>query len=281
MRCTAVLVIKKLSDGRLGNRLFHYNFLKQVSFKTNIKCGHIKMPENIYFKDMDKAYLNSVSFNRKIKISSKEILNYSSDEFLSFVENETLKGRDIIIQPPILGEVFFDYLFYSPNKFIQIRDEYKLDFPFQYKDKTVIGIHFRGGDFPAWNINAALKFPYYKEAIAFCAENFKEPIFVLFTDDEKYPAYIETKEWIKKEFPQSSFIGNPKELPIYDFYQMTQCNVLISSPSTFAIFAGCLGNAKKIIHCKDWIDYSIDRKDKFWVDLVNKKHEYYNIYKMF
>ena len=54
---------------------------------------------------------------------------------------------------------------------------------------------------------------------------------------------------------------------MYDFSEISQCNILISSPSTFSIMAGIFGKIKKIYHCKEWVDYRIEEKDKFWIDL--------------
>jgi hypothetical protein len=62
---------------------------------------------------------------------------------------------------------------------------------------------------------------------------------------------------------------------------MSQCDVLISSPSTFAIFAGIIGKQKKIIHNKAWLDYATNRNDPFWVNLCQTDHPYYSLWKSF
>lgn len=278
-----MLEILKLSTGRLGNRLFHYHFLRQVSKETNIAYYHNTMPESVYFEEMERKSKPFFSFKKKVKITSKDIISFTKEDFIKYVKQMTEKGKNIVIDPPVLGEVFFDYLFYSPNEFVKVKNAYTKKFNFENKDKIVIGLHFRGTDFPAWNEHAALKFPYYKDSIEYCIDFYRDSkiIFVLFTDDKKYPAYIDTVEFLRRDSKIEFHSGDLNNLPIYDFYQISQCDVLISSPSTFAIFAGCLGKPKKIIHSKKWIDYAVEKQDKFWVDLSNTTNPYYSLWKTF
>lgn len=49
-----MLGIKKISPGRMGNRLFHYHFLRQIAKKTGIDYFHKKFPDSIYFEEMEK-----------------------------------------------------------------------------------------------------------------------------------------------------------------------------------------------------------------------------------
>ena len=74
-----------------------------------------------------------------------------------------------------------------------------------------------------------------------------------------------------------------KEKPkkyIEDFTTMSQCDIIISSPSTYCISAGFIGKEKKIIHSKEWLDYRVEEDDKFWVDLYNGGNEDYKLWKM-
>ncbi len=275
--------IKSLSPGRMGNRLFHYHFLRQISKKTGIDYFHCNFPDSIYFEDMEKKSPPFFSFKRPLKIKSRDILGYTSNDFIGYIKQEGGRGRRIVLTPPILGEVFFDYLFYPPSDFIRIKAQYKIDFPFDTTNKLIIGIHFRGTDFSEWNKHAALTFSYYRDAINYCRDYFdnRNPIFVLFTDDSNYPAFVETVEFLKESTKDCYYIGDNSSLPIYDFYQMSQCDVLISSPSTFAIIAGSIGKRKKIIHAKSWLDYAISKNDTFWVKLKETSNPYYSLWETF
>jgi hypothetical protein len=271
--------ISKMSPGRMGNRLFHYNFLRQISKKTGIDSFCVPFSESELFENIT-VEKRRTKFFKTTKYTSKEILNLSPDDFLHIITEGDARGRDFLLNPPMLGEVFFDYLFYDPNEFFQIKKQYRKDVDESIKDKKVIALHFRGTDFEAWNKSASLKFDYYKKAIDFCIESFSSDdiIFGLFTDDINFLAYTETLSYIKKT-NKVFFIGNLDKPPIVDFYQITQSDVLISSPSTFAIFAGLLGKKKKIIHDKTWIDYALDKKDTFWVKLSTTQNSYYSLWK--
>lgn len=278
-----MLGINNISSGRMGNRLFHFHFLRQIAKKTGIDYFHTKFPESIYFENMGNKAKPFQPFKKSIRLTSKEVLAFNPDDFLAFIIEETKSGKNILFDPPMLGEVFFDYLFFPPNEFIRVKDEYKIDHLFNSNDKMVIGVHFRGTDFPSWNEHAALRFPYYKDAILSCLKYFKEknPIFILFTDDPDYQPFLETVKFLQSLEDTNYYVGDNIRLPIYDFYQMSQCDVLISSPSTFAIVAGCIGKPKKIIHSKSWLDYAINKNDTFWVKLKETSNPYYSLWKQF
>lgn len=274
--------IKKVSYGRMGNRLFHYNFLRQIAKKSDIDYFHRRLPDSVYFENMEKKSRPFSPFKETVRLTSKDVLTFKPDEFLKYIAEEINKGKDILFDPPMVGEIFFDYLFYNPNEFVKIKFKYKKGFEFECADRKIIGVHFRGTDFPSWNIHAALKFSYYKAAIEFCLDKFGKdnPVLVLFTDDKNYQAYLETINYLRLN-EISFYLGSTNDLPVYDFYQMTQCDILISSPSTFSIFAGCLGKPKKIIHDKNWLDYAISRNDIFWVKLSETSNSYYSLWKTF
>lgn len=116
-----MLGINKLSSGRMGNRLFHYHFLRQISKKTGIDYFNIAFPESKYFEEFDKHKRKFSLFKKQIKIGSKEIRETSPNDFLKFINEKDRLGYDIIFKPPVLGEVFFDYLFYPPGDFLKIK----------------------------------------------------------------------------------------------------------------------------------------------------------------
>lgn len=275
-----MLGITKLSPGRMGNRLFHYHFLRQVAAKTGIGYFNIKFPEAKYFENLNKIKRPFHLFRKQIKINSQEIKKFKPEQLLNLIIEKNNLNYDLIFKPPILGEVFFDYLFCSPNNIIKIKKEYQKKFEFETINKIIIGLHFRGTDFANWNGQASLKFSYYKEAIEYCNNYFQEKklIFIIFTDDLNFKTYLETINYLKDN-KLEFYVSNNLNSPICDFYQISQCDVLISSPSTFAIFAACLGKQKKIIHSKEWLNYAINQNDKFWVDFKETNNPYYSLWK--
>jgi hypothetical protein len=275
--------IDKISPGRLGNRLFHYNFLRQISKKTGIGYFHIQFPEISYFSGMDHKTKHGLRIRKPIEVTSRDVLTFSPQEFLDFVHVQNKKGRDILFSPPMLGEVFFDYLFFDPNDFILINNEFRIDNGIIGENTLKIGVHFRGADFSAWNEKAALKFEYYRSAISFCMDEFTNNVlaFSLFTDDLEYPAYKQSLSYLNTKINTQVVLGNPNKSPAFDLYLMSQCDILISSPSTFAIFGGILGKRKKIIHDKSWMDHVLEINDPFWVRLNSTSNPYYQLWKTF
>ena len=157
-----------------------------------------------------------------------------------------------------------------------------------------------------------MKSIYYKNSVRYCINYFGENkcAFVIFADDDKSALYLETVNFLKSlgniEFYCSndgnnifsrnsvllklsmwkimikmfdSIYNNIYKYAIYDLYQMSQCDVLISSPSTFAVCAGILGKQKKIIHSKEWLDYSVGNKDRFWVNFKEYRNPCYCLWK--
>lgn len=276
-----MLGIKKIAKGRMGNRLFHYHFLRQISKKTGIDYFCVDFPEANKFEAMSKTGKVKFRFTKKTRLTSKDVLQYQPDDFIKFIQSKDAQGQDILLDPPMLGEVFFDYLFFDPNDFLKIKEDHKKDFTFSAADKKLIALHFRGTDFEAWNKNASLSFSYYEKAIEYCLDYFKneEMIFALFTDDLDFLPFKNTIGLLKEK-KLKYYCGDSKDLPINDFYQMTQSDILISSPSTFAIWAGILGKNKKIVHSKQWLDYAISQNDSFWVKLLKTDNPYYFLWKI-
>ena len=267
--------ITKTSSGRLGNRLFHYHLLRQLAAKAEIGYFHPRLSESRYFEEMDKVPRPFKLLRRDVKLESGELLAMGQEKAIPFIQQS---DKDIVLVPPMLGEVFFDFLFFPPSRFIKIKEKYQAPFPFPSQGKNLVALHFRGTDFEAWNSQASLKFPYYKRAINACREFFPAPVFILFTDDPEFPAYRESLEYLKNEKLEFHLSRNLDQ-PIADFYQLSQCEAIISSPSTFAILAGAIGREnKKIIHDKGWLDYSLARNDAFWVKLSTASNPYYSLW---
>ena len=94
---------------------------------------------------------------------------------------------------------------------------------------------------------------------------------------EAYDVWVIEQEKIKYTHGQNSSDRNNY---ISDFAKMTECDYIISSPSTFCICAGFVGRQKKIIHSKKWLENRIKVNDKFWVDLYNGGNEDYSIWRL-
>ena len=273
--------ISKIEQGRMGNRLLQYHFLRQIAQKSAVDYFHPQFPDEKFFESLEEHKRSFGLFKKTIKMNSKDIIKYSPEEFVNLIKKQDEMGKDIGFYPPLMGEVFFDYLFYPPGDFIKVKKEFREDFKFISEGKIIVGLHFRGTDFKAWNENASLKGEYYINSIKLCLEQLKNQnlIFVLFTDDLNFSAYTDTVDFLKNSHLEY-YLGDIDKPAIFDFYKLSQCDVIVSSPSTFAIVAGAVGKInKKIIHAKSWMDYSLYNNDIFWVQLTKTNNPYYSLWK--
>ena len=217
-------------------------------------------------------------FNNLVQIAAKDFSNrwscfpWDGHEIFSG-EMWTLEKIPTKSLPPCLGEVFFEW------NTIPTRDIFKIKIKNDVAKNTV-AVHFRGTDFHEWNNKAILDGNYYIEAI----ESIKNDIdnIILFTDDKTLPSFNSVKMYLEEEKIQYKLGENTSDRSKYafDFNTMTECDYIISSPSTFCICAGFIGKKKKIIHNKKWLDNRINANDKFWIDLYNGGNKDYNIWRM-
>ena len=184
-------------------------------------------------------------------------------------ENDSIK-----IVPPCLGEHFFT------DSGVCTRDVYKLKKRVTLEPNSC-AVHFRGTDFHQWNPDSILSSQYYLNAIEEVSDSVNS--FYIFTDDRTLKSYQDVKKYLSdKKISYVEGENTPNRLNfINDFAILSQCDILISSPSTFCICAGFIGKHKKIIHSKKWVKGRVDREDGFWVGLHNGGNQDYSAWKYF
>jgi len=293
--------IDKITSGRFGNKILQYNSLVQIANNNNIKASCCEWEGNKFFKNI----VSHVE-TKKVKkgLFCKSILDNESLDFQSF---------DYCIDDPAycLHNVFYKITNKDPRCFLELKDEYK---PKLKNNILYIGIHFRGGDIITADGNNGREvheFEYYKDSIDFVVNNLinKEYIFILCTDDKKFPSFLKTIEYLNEKQYKFDLGPATKENKhyIYDWCILSECDILINTSSTFCVTAGFLGKEEKyIIHSKKWIeknkkhelwnskgenimnllDYNIKTKDywkyydNFWINTVNPNAKFYKCNKL-
>ena len=174
---------------------------------------------------------------------------------------------------PCLGEKFFEWNKISTRSIFQLEDIPEVP-------KKACAIHFRGTDYYSWNATAVLDPEYYIDSINIVKEDAYH--FRLFTDDYSLPSFQAVAQKLDKEYISFDLGENTADRRhfINDFSYMTECDWIISSPSTFCMTAGFIGKNKKIIHSKQWVLDRINHEDKFWVDLYNGGNIDYKIWEL-
>ncbi len=262
--------------GRLGNILLQYIFMRETASHYDMEFYHPLLKGEEYFENLGETdnfrHVKKIFFGKK-NFSIKDIRKMGLENFNDYLRKS---NKIIVLVPPILGYTF-DTLYEDPNNFLKIRVELQNPY-FNYKDYFVVAMHFRGTDFAEWNPMACLDAEYYIDAIKYCMDKYKDRklMFSLFTDDLTIESYKKTVGYLK-EHSYKFHEGDPHRNLGEECYNISISDVVVSSPSTFAITASLIGKKKSIIHSKKWCDYSVERNDAVWVQMMKNQCEYYYV----
>jgi|TARA_X000001388_G_scaffold25909_1_gene18122 hypothetical protein len=276
-----MIIIDKQTRGRHGNKVFHFNTLKQME---NI----LNQPSKTAYWDRYENFEQTSDILRD-QIKTKEIphsdLIYKSKEDLK-AEYGTGNWR---LHTLSLCGPFFRITEKDPRDFIKIKSPAS----FIHQSKAVVGIHIRGGDTRgADGMNGREIHPaeYYIKAIDFVLKEYDGDVtFALCTDDPdiNYPSFYETYRYLKDK--NIKFYFNPENHYMSDFSILAECDILIAGSSTFVTAAGMIGKHKKIIHSKDFVEqfkhedqkwYSSFGNGMFFHDMNHVKSDYYDVWKL-
>lgn len=122
-------------------------------------------------------------------------------------------------------------------------------------DNMVVSIHVRRGDYmdPKRSdiYSHSCPMSYYEDAISYAVQEFKHPVFAVFSDD---------MDWVKKNLTavldhEHCFIDwNKGENSFFDMYLMSECSAAIIANSSFSYWGALLGKKKVfVIRPKRWI----------------------------
>lgn len=282
-----MIKINKITRGRFGNRILQYNSLMQIARLSGTGASCSGWEGHDFFKDLvgEKS-----SANPQVHLMWRDVLN--SD--ITSLPND----RDFYIDDPAycLHNVFYKLTRLDPREFFKIKDEYKKNPP---PEKAHVGIHFRGTDILGADGNHGREIhsaEYYADSITLVERKFENTHYHICTDDLKFDSFLKTVDFLNDKGLEFS-LGDTSDF-FQDFSTLSECDVLISSSSTFAVCAGFIGKNKKIIHSKEWIDKNLNHEpwhiktdtehvreqqisfDNFWVDLYNEGNEFYKIWRL-
>lgn len=265
-----------LADGRLGNQIFQYVFLKTIQ-KNNEKIvvsGFEDLKEVFEVND----FININKKNRWIRVFlfriCKPILHFLSDKKLissiainheKILEKYRRETITYTQETGFLNFITFVKLgFFQSDKFFDEKIANKLNIKNLYLNKAdevlklvpensnKIFVHIRRGDYKDHTVygkSTLLPLNYFKEQIEWFIKNKENPFFIFLSDEP---------ELIEKEF---EFIAN--KLISYnnhygtDLAIMTKCNSAILSPSSFGWWGSYLMKDRDIVFApKYWLGFS-------------------------
>jgi hypothetical protein len=255
--------------GQFGNHLFQFHFLHQLAQQLETGYFQSRWSELADFENSGRVLLNPPLKNFKVeKWSSDLVQEMTYREMGNQARIACEAGLDIELPSGILGEKFLESCRINPREIIK----FKKTNSFPNYGKTLVALHFRGGDFSLWDKNAIMTPDYYLEAIDMIPTlaTSTDLKIQLFTDEISHPTVLE----IQRAYRDIEIISESRR---NDFARMADSHILIASPSTFAFWAAVLGREKKLVMSKSWLDYTSEMGQKFWVDLRSNKNRFIKI----
>lgn len=281
----------KSPTGRLGNVMIQYAFMRRIAEKANVDYFHGKLPYSEFFNNFNSRNAGlKLLFSKKKSYTLKTIEKKGIDAFLNEVSN---CSYNVVLDPPVLGHLFDD-IHDNPSKYFELNSAFCSDEYNNYieakkhlqKEKSedeaeegtkTVAIHYRGTDFTTWDAKALMEFEYYNNAIDYIENDYERGniIYKLYTDDIDAQSYKSLTDYLGSS-GRKYVNADPNRNIIMDLTDMSMCDAIISSPSTYAIIAGIIGKQNKtIIHNKRWTEYCASKGESFWIQILKGGTDYY------
>jgi hypothetical protein len=262
-------VISKPS-GQMGNHLFQRLFLARLSKESKLTEFHRTFDGSQYLTNLSRKGISVTTFRRPGEFLSRGYLAEAGLQDLTQRLNEIFfQNKFAVIPSGTMDNHFFDLANVSPKDLFKWKKVPKSAWDNETSDGRRIALHFRGGDFQEWEPKAVLSPDYYMNSLEYLSLKNDSSI-ILFTDDPSH----EVVATLKRRIPRLSIQSGQ---PINDFYSMSICDVLISSPSSFCFWGAALSESMQVIHSKEWLDFKSESGDYFWAGLRDNKFPGYRI----
>ncbi|MGL1935254.1 MAG: alpha-1,2-fucosyltransferase [Fibrobacterales bacterium] len=268
------------ADGRFGNQLFQYSFLKTIANKNELiftmgfdECAGVfesieiinaekknNILGKVYYKLLNKVFYPLLKFFAGYKIISSikidhEIVNeVHKRECKSFTKTKGLISRIRFVYGGFFqSESFFDCGATSSlvikKEFVKRANDILLDCP---KESHKVFVHIRRGDYVNHTVlgkPSLLPIEYFQKAIQIMENERKDNYYIFLSDDPDY---------IQKAFSNiDNKILSINESFGTDLALMTNCNSGILSPSSFSWWGSYLMKNRTTVYCpKYWLGFN-------------------------
>ena len=259
-------------DGRLGNQLFQYSFIKSVEDKehTIVSYGFEDILElfdtipnliNIQNRNLKflirKFALPSLDFIAQIKlITSYKIDACNENGFIvpdiSYTKRKGLLPLIYIYPCFAQSEIFFKQIriknLVIKKSYLEKAENFLALIPNHFNK---IFVHVRRGDYIHFSVlgkmGVTLPISYFRNRIEWYEENIENPFFVFLTDDPEFVECCFDNIYNKAISENSMFV---------DFAIITLCEYGIMSNSSFSWWAAyMMKNRKKVFSPKYWLGW--------------------------
>ena len=255
-----------ISDGRLGNQIFQYAFLKTLANQNEsiITCNMNQFLSTFEHKNKKFIHIkiNKLGYSILIRIVKPYIIKpLTKLKIIGYVSQKRKLGRPLTTYEKVSGLINFTFI---ETDFFQSEEFFNQNIKFKIKEKyinnaynflkeipddfTRVFIHVRRGDYLNEEFlgEKGIELPkkYYLSSINEIKKVIKNPFFIFLSDDYQY---------VKCEFSEvQNKIISLNDMAT-DMAIMSLCTSGITSNSTFSWWGAYLmTNRKTVIYPKYW-----------------------------
>ena len=183
--------------------------------------------------------------------------------FVDDIASMVSRGINAVFKGPLLGEVLVRFADCDSREFATLSVTQCYEHTAALGDKKLVTAHLRAGDFRDWEPKAILPAEYYITALESLDTLGPGTSQVrVCVDDPSHPALSDLQDFLAAKGLSQPAVKCPDPFQC-DLAAMAESDVLVSSPSTYALVAGMLG-APRVIHSRDWIENRVSRGEEFW-----------------
>ena len=251
--------------GGFGNRVLSYLSIRHLALR--VEAGYF------FENPADRGLIDGIHRPRRVPswLSREQTFRSSDAERPSFVDDVrgiVSRGTSVVIKGPLLGEVLVRFAQRDSREFAALSVTQCREHRVARGGKQLVTAHLRAGDFREWEPKAILPADYYIAALesidTLGSDSWQVRVCV---DDAGHPALSDLQDFLTGRGVLNPRVNCADPFQC-DLAAMAESDVLVSSPSTFALVAGMLGTPR-VIHSREWIENRVGRGEEFWRRIGN------------
>ena len=249
--------------GGFGNRVLTYLSIRHIARAVDARY--------FFSNPADKGLVSGIHRPNRIprRFVPEKVFKATDtyhEGFLPEIREWVSRGNTVSLRGPLLGEVLVRFAKTDSRELTRLTVSQCREHQQGLVGKRQITVHLRAGDFRQWDPEAILPADYYLSALeslgSLPPDEWQVRICV---DDSTHSALEVLRDYLKSKdlLAPDLVCHNPFHC---DLAAMAQSQILISSPSTFALVAGMLGSSRAI-HSARWVENRVNRGERFWEEI--------------
>ena len=248
-------------QGRFGNRILGLLVLKNISSLIGSDYFYSSVLDSALVPEAFRPLLTN---RRSVRfIDALHLVQMAKANRLQDLREV---GTRIAVRGPLLGAAFASTDNSMTEKLRFLGSSCRRHASFGSHPSVVL--HLRAGDFRAWDGTAIHDHRYYLSAYESLTDIEGSQSVRVIYDDQSHPALGPVLKFFATKNLSSFSWEKCSKSKECDFSALVSATTVISSPSTFAISAGVIGNAQFIFD-RAWVKNRAHHKDSFWESVLD------------